>query len=107
MKVIGSVVAGIIVLAILLAGIFGLSWFGVEAERTIVQNSRQYIITQQRHLTDLAADCDELAVKIAETNDETLAATYRQQQASIDRQMKNVAVTLDPSDVPPGTGECS
>jgi hypothetical protein len=105
-RVLMGVITGVLVIAILMAAGFGLGWFGVEAERTIIQNSRQYIITQQRHLVGLAQDCAELESKIAETDDDTLVATYERQQDAIDRQMEAVIVTLDPSDVPPGTGEC-
>lgn len=100
MKIIGYTLAVIVSVALLLAAAYGLGWFGVEAERTIIQNSRQYIISQQRHLVDLAADCADLDTKIVETDNQDLIATYERQQAAIDRQMDSIAVTLDPSDIP-------
>lgn len=100
LAVIGAVVTALLVVAVLSVGVLYFRWFDVEAERIVVENSRQYIISQQRYLSGLAADCAALDVAIVETDDATLIATYEAQRNAIDRQMAVVADTLDAGDVP-------
>ena len=81
-------------------GAFGLRWFSVETDRIIIENSRQYIIGQQRHLSGLAADCVTMDTKIAETTNQALVDTYNRQKDAIDRQIQVAIATLDSRNVP-------
>ena len=99
-----GVVLGLVAVAILLAGVFGLRLFQVETDRIVVENSRQYIISQQTLLSGLAADCAELDTKIVEAiendSDPALLAAYENQKEAIDRRMTTVSNTLDRGDIP-------
>jgi len=99
--IVGGVITALVIVAVLAVGVFAFRWFSVETDRIVIENSRQYIIGQQRHLSGLAADCVAMDTKIAETTNQALVDTYHRQKDSIDRQIQIAIATLDSRNVPP------
>lgn len=89
----------LIMLAILTFGGFGINKIlypaQVQLQREVVQQSKSFVDSTNTSLINFKAEHGRLAVKIAESKNESAVAAYKAQQNQLIEQMCKISATMD------------